>query len=41
MSENRSVLAISRELGMAPAETRRILSAAKVEVWRLLSEGAR
>lgn len=39
--ENRSVLAISRELGVEPAETRRLLSAAKVEVWRLLGEGRR
>src|SRR2546422_1850828 len=38
-NENRSVLAISRELGMTPAETKRLLSAAKLEVWRLVSEG--
>ena len=37
-SENRSVAAISRDLGTTAAETKRRLSAAKREVWRLLSE---
>lgn len=36
--ENRSVLAISRELGLAPAEAKALLGRAKVEVWRVLSE---
>lgn len=36
--ENRSVLAISRELGLPPAEAKALLGRAKLEVWRLLSE---
>ena len=39
--ENRSVLNISRELGLAPLETKALLGRAKLEVWRLLSEGKR
>jgi len=40
--DNRSVLAISREIGREPAEARALLGRAKAEVWRLLSEsGAR
>ncbi len=39
--ENRSVLAISREMGLGPAETKALLGRAKVEVWRLLSEASR
>ncbi len=39
--DNRSVLAISREIGREPAEARALLRRAKAEVWRLLSETAR
>ena len=37
--ENRSVVDISEEQGLPTAETRKLLGRAKVEVWRMLSEG--
>lgn len=38
-TENRSVLDISKEVGMSVAETKRLLGTAKLEVWRLVREG--
>lgn len=40
-TENRSVIDISKEIGLAPVETKRLLGEAKLEVWRLLAEAAR
>lgn len=37
-NENRSVTDVSKELGVAPAEGRRLLTQAKHEVWRALQE---
>ncbi len=39
-TDNRSVIDISKEIGAAPTETKRLLGKAKLEVWRLLSEGS-
>ncbi len=38
-TENRSVLDISKGIGLSPAETKRLLAKAKLEVGRLLSAG--
>lgn len=40
-TENRSVIDISKEVGMPPLDTKRLLGEAKFEVWRLLAEAAR
>ena len=37
--ENRSIADISQEHGLPPAETRKLLGRAKLEVWRMLTEG--
>ena len=37
-TENRSVTDVSKELGVSPAEGRRLLTQAKLEVWRALQE---
>jgi len=39
-SENRSVLDISKEVGLSPDETRQLLVKAKLDVWRSLRDGA-
>lgn len=38
-AENRSVTDIGKEIDRSPAETRRLLARAKLEVWRRLGEG--
>ena len=38
-TENRSVADMSGEHGLAPAETRKLLGRAKMEVWRMVTEG--
>ena len=40
-TENRSVIDISKEVGMPPLDTKRLLGEAKFEVWRLLAEAGR
>jgi len=39
-SENRSVLDISKDVGLTPGETRQLLGKAKLDVWQSLRDGA-
>src|SRR5262249_38976647 len=38
-SENRSVLDISKDVGLTPGETKHLLGKAKLDVWQCLREG--